>query len=59
MIRGGYNAGIKKKRIMKKEYMKPAMKVVELRHKCQILAGSIDEYGMNNSVQSDEVDEGW
>ena len=25
---------------MKKEYMKPSMKVVELQHKCQILAGS-------------------
>lgn len=43
----------------KKEYMKPTMQTVELRHKCQILAGSLDEYGMNNSVQSDEVNEGW
>ncbi len=27
--------------MIKKEYMKPAMKVIELQHKSQILAGSV------------------
>ena len=43
----------------KKEYMKPAMKVVELQHKCQILAQSDYTQGMNNHLQDEEVDEGW
>ena len=43
----------------KKEYMKPSVKVVELQQKCQILAGSIDSSGMNNSLQNEEVEEGW
>lgn len=43
----------------KKEYMKPAMRVVKLRHKCQILAGSFDENGMNKRLQNEEVDEAW
>ena len=32
---------------MKKEYMKPSMKVVELQHKCQILAGNVDIHDAN------------
>ena len=44
----------------KKEYMKPSMKVVKLQQNCQILAGSKDAYGMNESIQyEEEVDEGW
>ena len=47
---------------MKKEYMKPSMKVVELQHKCQILAGSGDihnaNYGFDASFGEDNVDEG-
>ena len=45
--------------MMKKEYMKPAMKVVELRHKSQILVGSPSSYGMNTKLQDEEVDGGW
>ena len=44
---------------MKKEYMKPAMQVVELKHKYHILAGSLDDNGMNRSLQGEEVDEAW
>ncbi len=43
----------------KKEYMKPEMQTVELKHKCQILAGSVDANGMNNGLIEDEVTEGW
>ena len=43
----------------KKEYMKPSMKVVELRQKHHILVGSLDSNGMNNSLQEEEVTEGW
>jgi hypothetical protein len=48
----------------KKEYIKPSMKVVELQHKCQILAESLDAYGMNRRLvtpddEEDLVDEGW
>ena len=43
----------------KKEYMKPSVKVVELKHKCQILAGSADAYGMNTDLQDEEVNTGW
>lgn len=43
----------------KKEYMKPTMKTVELKQRTMILAGSVDAYGMKNSVQDDEVDEAW
>ena len=35
------------------------MTVVELQHKCQILAGSVDANGMNNEIQDDEVTVGW
>ena len=46
---------------MKKEYMKPSMKVVELQHKCQILAGSYIKdanHGFDASFSEDNVDEG-
>ena len=43
----------------KKEYMKPTMKTVDLKQRTMILAGSVDAYGMNKSVQNDEVDEAW
>ena len=46
---------------MKKEYMKPSMKVVELQHKCQILAGSGEIHDANYEFYAgfskDEVDE--
>ena len=45
--------------MIKKEYMKPSVKVVELKRKCQILAGSLDANGMNNGLLDDEVDAGW
>ncbi len=45
--------------MIKKEYMKPSMRVVKLQHKCQILAGSVDANGMNNKIQDDEVTVGW
>ena len=45
--------------MIKKEYMKPSVKVVELKHKCQILAGSADAYGMNTDLQDEEVNTGW
>lgn len=47
--------------MIKKEYMTPSVKVVKLKHKCQILAGS-NPYGINDTLQDDEydeVDEGW
>lgn len=44
----------------KKEYMKPTMQTVELKHRTMILAGSVDAYGMNKSVQDDEeVESAW
>lgn len=38
----------------KKQYMKPTMQTVELKHKCHILAGSVDPNGMNTTLQQDE-----
>ena len=44
----------------KKEYMKPTMRTVELKHRTMILAGSADAYGMNKTLIEDEtVDEAW
>ena len=44
----------------KKEYKKPAMQIVELKHRMMILAGSADAFGMNRGlVTDDEVDEAW
>jgi len=40
--------------------MKPAMTVEELGLNTQILAGSVDAYGMNNTlIDDEEVDEAW
>ena len=39
---------------MKKEYMKPVMRIVELKHKCHLLAGSLDKNGMNKKLMKDE-----
>ena len=44
---------------MKKEYMKPTMLTVELKHRTKILAESVDAYGMNKKLQGEEVDKGW
>lgn len=44
---------------MKKKYEKPEMQVVELHNQGQILTGSPDIYGMNNTLQDEEVDDGW
>jgi hypothetical protein len=43
----------------KQEYMKPDMKMVKLRHRYQILTGSVDTYNMNRKLQSEEVDEAY
>ena len=45
----------------KKAYMKPAIiKVVELKHKYQIMAGSPDRYGMNKKlIEEEPVEKGW
>ena len=42
----------------KKEYKKPSMQMVQLKHKYQILVGS-DNYGLNNELQDFEVEDGW
>ena len=44
----------------KKEYMKPTMQTVELKHRTMILAGSVDAYGMNKTViEDEEVEYAW
>ena len=44
----------------KKEYMMPSMEVVKVQQQGQILAGSLDVYGMNEElVSTEEVTEGW
>lgn len=44
----------------KKAYMKPAMQTVVLTQCTAILAGSVDEYGMNkNLIEDEEVPFGW
>ena len=45
--------------MIKKDYMKPEMQTVELKHKCQILAGSIDPNGINDELINEEVNEGF
>ena len=45
--------------MLKKEYMKPSMKVVELQQHCKILAGSVDANGMNTDLQDEDFDGGW
>jgi len=39
--------------------MKPTMQTVALKQRATILAGSPDIYGMNKSLSSEEVEEGW
>ena len=49
-------------RLPKQEYQKPVMEVIEADMEQQILAGSVDAYGMNRNLQSnseDEVDSAW
>ena len=41
----------------KKAYMKPTMKVVELKQRTMILAGSYEE--VNRNLQEEEVDYAW
>ena len=43
----------------KKQYTNPTMKVVEIKHRCHILAGSADANGMNKNLQNETVDEAW
>ena len=43
----------------KKAYMKPTMEVENIEQCESILAGSLDAYGMNTKVQSEEVETGW
>jgi hypothetical protein len=45
--------------MIKKDYMKPEMQTVELKHKCQIPAGSVDPNGINDELIDEEVTEGW
>lgn len=45
--------------MMKQEYMKPTMRIVKLQHRASILTASTDEYGMNRSLQEEEVNEAW
>lgn len=42
---------------MKKEYMKPSMKAIELQHMTRLLAGSGDVRGLQSSGWSDVEDE--
>ena len=44
--------------MIKKTYMKPGMKVVQLRHASPILVSG-SNYGVNKSLQNDEVDAAW
>ena len=42
---------------MKKEYMKPSMKAIELQHMTRLLAGSGDMRGLQSSGWDDPEDE--
>ncbi len=42
----------------KKAYMKPAMQVVRIQQQ-HIVCASQESYGMNRSLQSEEVTEAW
>ena len=42
---------------MKKEYMKPSMKAIELQHMTRLLAGSGDVRGLQSSGWDDPEDE--
>ena len=41
---------------MKKQYMKPTMQIVKLKQRTMILSES---YGMNRSLQNEEVNDAW
>ena len=44
---------------MKKDYFKPAMRVVEMRHRCNILTGSGQtpaSYSINSNLGEDDFD---
>lgn len=41
---------------MKKEYMKPSMKAIELQHMTRLLAGSGDVRGLQSSGWGDSAD---
>ena len=41
----------------KKEYMKPEMQVVEIMKSAPLLVGSTQ--GLNDTLQGEEVEEGW
>ena len=41
------------------EYMKPTMEIIEADIEQQILAGSVDTYNINKSLQDNEVEEAW
>ncbi len=43
--------------MIRKEYMKPTMKVVEITKSAPLLAGSTQ--GMNDQLQNETVDYGW
>lgn len=43
----------------KKEYLKPEMEVVKIQQQCQILAGSVDPNGLNDTLIDEEVEEGF
>lgn len=45
--------------MIKKDYQKPTMKVVELQHRTQILAGSVQTLSGPNSSGSGSQDEDW
>ena len=45
--------------MIKKEYMKPSVKVVKLQQQCQMLAGSLNANGMNDELSEETVTEGW
>ena len=41
----------------KKEYMNPTMQVVKIQQNCQLLAGSLNAYGVNDELIEEEVNE--
>ena len=46
--------------MIKKVYIKPVMRTVELKHRTMILTGSVENYGMNKRLQTTEqVDDGF
>ena len=48
-----------KKEYMKKEYMKPTTRTVELKQRTMILTESSDAYGMERNLQNETVEEAW